>query len=72
MMLATSIMSEISAEELTAIGYQIQSQTFRGFEVYIVIAVIYLVLSWLLRIAMNLCYDMAFPQKKHMQKSGRK
>src|SRR3546814_10642772 len=40
MMLATSIMSEISAEELTAIGYQIQSQTFRGFEVYLVIAVI--------------------------------
>ena len=30
MMLATSIMSQISAEELTAIGYRIQSETFRG------------------------------------------
>ncbi len=31
MMLATSIMSQISAEELTAMGYRIQSETFRGF-----------------------------------------
>lgn len=52
MMLATSIMSQISAEELTAIGYRIQSETFRGFEIYLVIAVVYLVLSWLLRLTM--------------------
>lgn len=72
MMLATSIMSEISAEELTAVGYQIQSQTFRGFEVYLVIAVIYLFLSWLLRIVMNACYDMAFPRSRDVRKGGRK
>ncbi|GAB2886751.1 amino acid ABC transporter permease [Paralcaligenes ginsengisoli] len=72
MMLATSIMSQISAQELTAIGYQIQSETFRGFEVYLVIAVIYLFLSWLLRLVMNLCHDLAFPRKKRMNKSNKK
>lgn len=69
MMLATSIMSEISAEELTAIGYQIQSQTFRGFEVYLVIAVIYLLLSWLLRLVMNFLYNFAFPRQRHIEQS---
>ena len=69
MMLATSIMSQISAEELTGIGYGIQSETFRGFEVYLVIAGIYLVLSWLLRIAMTLCYLSAFPKQR--QPAGR-
>lgn len=66
MMLATSIMSEISVEELTAIGYQIQSQTFRGFEAYLVIAAIYLLMSWLLRVVMNLCYGIAFPKQRHL------
>lgn len=69
MMLASSIMSEISAEELTAVGYQIQSQTFRGFEAYLVIAVIYLLLSWLLRIVMNICYNVAFPKNIEIQKT---
>ncbi len=71
MMLASSIMSQISAEELTAVGYQIQSQTFRGFEVFIVIAVIYVFLSWLLRVSMNVCYDMAFPKTKNIEKNSR-
>ncbi len=64
MMLATSIMSQISAEELTGIGYGIQSETFRGFEVYLVIAAIYLLLSWLLRVVMNACYMAAFPKQR--------
>ncbi|MDN5843145.1 MAG: amino acid ABC transporter permease [Alcaligenaceae bacterium] len=66
MMLATSIMSEISVEELTAIGYQIQSQTFRGFEAYLVIAAIYLLMSWLLRVVMTLCYNVAFPKQRRL------
>ncbi|WP_431819447.1 amino acid ABC transporter permease [Burkholderia sp. F1] len=52
MMLATSIMSQISVEELTSAGYSIQSETFRGFEVYVVVALLYLVMSWLLRLMM--------------------
>jgi polar amino acid transport system permease protein len=66
MMLATSIMSQISAEELTAIGYRIQSETFRGFEIYIVIAVVYLVLSWLLRLIMEQGARIAFPRRRRL------
>lgn len=66
MMLATSIMSQISAEELTAMGYRIQSETFRGFEIYIVIAVVYLVLSWLLRLVMEQGARFAFPRRRRI------
>ncbi|MDB5770273.1 MAG: h16 [Burkholderia sp.] len=66
MMLATSIMSQISAEELTAIGYRIQSETFRGFEIYIVIAVAYLALSWMLRLVMEQGANIAFPRRRRL------
>lgn len=49
MLLATSIMSQISAEELTGVADLIQSITFRGFEAYVVIAVAYLALASALR-----------------------
>ena len=45
MMLATSVVSQISAAELFHAGSIIQSRTFRDFEVYTVIAVLYLCLS---------------------------
>jgi polar amino acid transport system permease protein len=45
LMLTSSVLSVISAEELTAVANNIASQTFRNIEVYIVIAVIYLGLS---------------------------
>ena len=67
MMLATSIMSQISAEELTAVGYRIQSETFRGFEIYIVIALVYLVLSWLLRLTMAGIGAMAFTRRRKLK-----
>lgn len=67
MMLATSIMSQISAEELTAVGYRIQSETFRGFEIYIVIAVVYLVLSWLLRLTMAGIGAVVFTRRRKLK-----
>ena len=45
LMLNSSIVSVISADELTAAAQDIQSRTFRSFEVYIVTIGIYLVLS---------------------------
>ncbi|WP_059411001.1 amino acid ABC transporter permease [Cupriavidus basilensis] len=66
MMLATSIMSQISAEELTAVGYRIQSETFRGFEIYLVIAVVYLLLSWLLRLSMAGIGAVAFTRRRRL------
>ncbi len=49
LMLGTSIASQISAEELTAAASRVQSDTFRPFEVYLTIAVLYLLLSVLMR-----------------------
>ena len=64
MMLASSIMAQISAEELMAAASRIQSETFRGFEIYIVVAVIYFVLSMLFRWAMNGIAWLAFPRRR--------
>lgn len=66
MMLASSIMSQISAEELTGVAYMIQSFTFRGFEVYLVIAVIYLALAILLRLVLHLVAQASFPRRRKL------
>jgi polar amino acid transport system permease protein len=49
LMLASSITSQISAEELTAVANNVQSDTYRSFEVYIVVAIVYFGLSVLYR-----------------------
>jgi polar amino acid transport system permease protein len=41
-LMASSITSQISAEEVSAAANQIQSTTFRGFEVYLVVSLVYL------------------------------
>lgn len=69
MMLATSIMSQISVEELTAAGYSIQSETFRGFEIYLVIAGVYLVLSLGLRLLMAGVAAGAFTRRRRLKTS---
>ena len=66
MMLATSIMSQISAEELTGVAYQIQSFTFRGFEAYLVTAAIYLALVSVLRLALHGAATLAFPRRRRL------
>lgn len=45
LMLTSSIVSTISADDLASVAANIQSQTFRSFEIYIVVTVIYFVLS---------------------------
>jgi polar amino acid transport system permease protein len=49
-MLGSSVISTISAEELTARGHIIQTETFRPFEVYIIVAGIYLVMALTLKV----------------------
>lgn len=66
MMLATSIMSQISAEELTGVAYMIQSFTFRGFEVYLVIAGIYSVMACLLRLTLLGVAQVSFPRRRRL------
>lgn len=50
LMLASSITSQISAEELTATANLVQSDTYRSFEVYVIVAAVYLALSALYRL----------------------
>lgn len=70
MLLATSIMSQISADELTGVAEQIQAVTFRSFEAYLVIAVLYLGLVSLLRLAMLACSRLIFPGQRAMRTSS--
>jgi polar amino acid transport system permease protein len=46
-LLTTSIVSSISAEELTAVSQSIDTETFRSFEVYIVATLLYLAMALL-------------------------
>ncbi|RYC30370.1 amino acid ABC transporter permease [Lichenibacterium minor] len=66
MMLATSIMAQISTEELMAAASRIQSETFRGFEIYIVVAVVYLALAMALRLSFAFLAWAAFPRRRRL------
>jgi polar amino acid transport system permease protein len=63
LMLATSIASQISVPELFHAASIIQSRTFRDFEVYSVIAVLYLTLALTLRGVFATIYQLAFSQR---------
>jgi len=52
MMLSTSICSFISVEEMSGMAASVESQTFRSFEVYLVVSVLYLALAVLLRLGL--------------------
>lgn len=45
LMLTSSVVSAISANDLTSVANQVSSETFRNFEVYIVVTGIYLLLA---------------------------
>jgi polar amino acid transport system permease protein len=66
LMLASSITSQISTEELTATANLVQSDTYRSFEVYIVVAVVYLALSALYRCGLWLIGLALFPRKRRL------
>jgi polar amino acid transport system permease protein len=66
LMLASSITSQISAEELTATANLVQSETFRSFEVYVVIAMAYLALSFLFRAAFWMISKTVFVRKRKL------
>jgi polar amino acid transport system permease protein len=66
LMLASSITSQISAEELYATANLIQSETFRNFEVAIVLGVVYLLLSLLFRGGFWLIAKILFVRKRKL------
>ncbi|MDB5998388.1 MAG: amino acid transporter rane protein 1, family [Rhizobacter sp.] len=45
LMLSSAVVSVISADDLTSVAANLQSQTFRSFEIYLVVAAIYLLLA---------------------------
>lgn len=48
-MLGSSVVSTISTEELTAMGHLLETETFRPFEVYIVIAAMYVAIAFAMK-----------------------
>lgn len=54
MMLNSSLMSSVSAEELTYFAQTLDAQTFRSFEIYLTLGVIYLALSQFFSIALGM------------------
>ena len=66
LMLASSITSQISAEELTAVANNVQSDTYRSFEVYVVVAVVYLALSALYRLGFWAIGQVLFERRRRL------
>ncbi len=56
-MLGSAVVSQISAPDLTYAANFIQSRNFRAFEVYLVVALIYLMLAIVLRYVLRLIGD---------------
>jgi len=63
LMLATSVVSQISAQDLFHTASIIQSRTFRDFEVYAVVAVAYLALALIFRAGFALLYHLLFARR---------
>ena len=63
LMLATSVVSQISAQDLFHAASIVQSRTFRDFEVYVLVAAAYLVLALLFRAAFAGLYWSAFARR---------
>lgn len=66
LMLASSICSQISAEELTAVANRIQSDTYRSVETYLIVALAYLLMSLLMRCLFWLLARLAFPRRRRL------
>ncbi|MEO0355308.1 MAG: amino acid ABC transporter permease [Cyanobacteria bacterium P01_A01_bin.3] len=60
LLLLSSVVSQISVEELTFVGNFLRSRTFRDFEVYIAVAAIYVVLVLLFKLVAQLVHRWLF------------
>lgn len=63
-LLGTSIVSAVSASELTLAGARIESQTFRSLETFLVVAAIYIAITFTFRIVYWLVGLWLFRRKK--------
>ena len=58
--LTTGIISEIGVKELTQAGVYIDSRTFRSFEVFFTLTILYIFLSLMLKTALKFIYNRIF------------
>jgi polar amino acid transport system permease protein len=66
LMLASSIMSSIGAEELLGVANRIQSDTFRNFEIFLVLWAVYLALSYAMRFGFWVLAQIVFPRRRKL------
>ena len=67
LMLASSVTSQISAEELTAVANHVQSETFRPFETFILLAGLYIALSLVMRFGFAALAFVIFPRRRRLR-----
>jgi polar amino acid transport system permease protein len=67
-MLGSSIVSAISAEELTAITNTLQSTTFRAFEFYFVATAFYLLMAVGARLLLHAIYWTVFERGRPIER----
>jgi len=63
LMLATSVVSQISAQDLFHAASIVQSRTFRDFEVYVLVAAVYLALALVFRLLFAGLYQLIFARR---------
>ena len=66
LMLSSAVVSAISADDLTSVAANLQSQTFRSFEIYIVVTAIYLLLSLAFSTLFRIAYQrwLNYPERR--------
>lgn len=67
LMLGSSILSSVGVEELFGMSNRIQSDTFRNFEVFVVLGVLYLLLAVFVRAAFRTLGLLAFPRLRRLR-----
>ena len=63
MLLGSSIVSAIAAEELTAVANTINSQTFRSFEIYTIVTLMYVAIVFGFRAIFTSIYAFTFARR---------
>ncbi len=66
LMLFSSLISAVGVDELFGMANRIQSETFRNFEVFVVVGVIYLILSVVVRFSFWLFGLLLFPRRRKL------
>ena len=66
LMLSSAVVSAISADDLTSVAANLQSQTFRSFEIYIVVTGIYLALAMAFSVLFRFVYQLTlnYPDRR--------